>query len=89
MTKTELTPFMAKCNTYATTIDKNIPFNRCQKQAIYAIVNEVQGNVPFILWGPPGSYSIFIFENEYMVLLFTVFFVFSNLISNKVRKIIM
>ncbi|KAI1725961.1 AAA domain-containing protein [Ditylenchus destructor] len=53
--KTELTPFMAKCNTYATTIDKNVPFNRCQKQAIYAIVNGVHGSVPFILWGPPGT----------------------------------
>ncbi|KAI1732465.1 AAA domain-containing protein [Ditylenchus destructor] len=52
---TELTPFMAKCNTYASTIDKNVPFNRCQKQAIYAIVNGVHGSVPFILWGPPGT----------------------------------
>uniref|UniRef100_A0A915E792 RNA helicase n=1 Tax=Ditylenchus dipsaci TaxID=166011 RepID=A0A915E792_9BILA len=47
--------FKAKCNAYANSVDVNVPFNRCQKQAIYSIVNGVHGSVPFILWGPPGT----------------------------------
>lgn len=44
--------------------DENfLRFDEKQKDAIFSIVNGVHGNVPYVLWGPPGFFAF----NQFIV----------------------